>query len=212
MPRIRSIKPQFWLDEKLGKIPRDARLLYIGLWNLSDDQGVFEWRPERIKIQLFPYDTDVTNANLETWLTLLVDIGDVVKFQNGSDNFGYIPTFLKHQEIKNPSKWKFAEIPTGLINSTPALTQGGVSATPALTQGVFPPNPPDSPPLNNPPPYPPLPPVGSRSKGVGSREKEKEKGTGEGKNKRTEETKEAIEHRQKLEKYAKQKFAKNVQR
>lgn len=115
MPRIRSVKPQFWLDENLGKIPRDARLLYIGLWNLSDDQGVFEWRPARIKIQLFPYDDDISAADIEKWLGLLVGSKDIAKFEYSGHAFGYIKSFLEHQEIKKPSKWTFAPIPHQLL-------------------------------------------------------------------------------------------------
>ena len=38
MARIRSIKPEFWDDRKLAKrASRDARLLYIALWNLADE-------------------------------------------------------------------------------------------------------------------------------------------------------------------------------
>ena len=48
MAIIRTTKPQSWLNEELGTIPRDARLLFIGLWNLSDDQGVFEWKPGEV--------------------------------------------------------------------------------------------------------------------------------------------------------------------
>ena len=40
MARIRSIKPKFWDDIKLGRLSRAARLLYIGLWSFSDDIGV----------------------------------------------------------------------------------------------------------------------------------------------------------------------------
>ena len=40
MARIRTIKPQFWDDLKIGRLSRDARLLYIGLWNFADDLGV----------------------------------------------------------------------------------------------------------------------------------------------------------------------------
>jgi hypothetical protein len=119
MPRIRSIKPQFWLDENLGGIPRDARLLYIGLWNLSDDQGVFEWRAAKIKIQLFPYDTDITPKIIEEWLTLLTDTHDISKFNHDGHSFGYIKSFLEHQEIKKPSKWVFAPVPPELKNNNP---------------------------------------------------------------------------------------------
>ena len=119
MARIRTIKPQFWLDEQLGTICHSARLLYIGLWNLSDDQGVFEWRPGRIKVQLFPYD-DIKSSDIETWLQMLLDTGDIIKFSENNAPFGYIPSFLKHQDIKKPSKWVFAKPPEA--NSYPPVT------------------------------------------------------------------------------------------
>jgi len=34
------IKPEFWSDEKLAALSLQARLIYIGLWNLSDDYGI----------------------------------------------------------------------------------------------------------------------------------------------------------------------------
>ena len=40
MAKIRSIKMEFWLDEKIGSLPPEARLLYIGTWSLADDNGV----------------------------------------------------------------------------------------------------------------------------------------------------------------------------
>jgi hypothetical protein len=121
MARIRTIKPQFWLDETLGTIPREARLLYVGLWNLCDDRGVFEFRPDKIRVQLFPYDKDVSKGTVEKWLTALVDIKNVVTFQENGEPFGYIPTFLKHQEIKKPSKWAFTtSLPD--VTSNPPVT------------------------------------------------------------------------------------------
>jgi len=133
MPRIRSVKPQFWLDERLGSIPRDARLLYIGLWNLSDDQGVFEWRPARIRVQLFPYDNDITGDDIERWLDMLAETGDVESYQHNGQQFGYIRTFLKHQEIKKPSQWGFA--PPPVSNSTPLVGGELPTSNPAVPLG-----------------------------------------------------------------------------
>jgi hypothetical protein len=39
------IKPEFWSDEKLAALSLQARLIYIGLWNLSDDYGVVKGHP-----------------------------------------------------------------------------------------------------------------------------------------------------------------------
>jgi DnaD/phage-associated family protein len=117
MPRIRSIKPQFWLDEKLGNLPRDARLTYIGLWNLADDGGVFEWRPQKIRAQLFPYDLELKDKHIEEWLKLLEGTEDIIQFFNEEGKpFGYIASFLEHQDIKKPSGWRFAKPPKDILN------------------------------------------------------------------------------------------------
>ena len=155
-PRIRSVKPQFWLDENLGTVCRDARLMYIGLWNLADDQGVFEWRPARIKIQLFPYDTDIKPKDIEEWLALLLNIKDIVKFDNNGHQFGYIRSFLEHQEIKKPSQWTFAKVPEAketMPRSGVVVGEEGGSSNPAVPLGSREGG------------------VGSRFKGVGSKKK-----------------------------------------
>ncbi len=41
MARIRTIKPEFWEDEKIGKLPIPCRL-FIGCWNFADDFGVIK--------------------------------------------------------------------------------------------------------------------------------------------------------------------------
>ena len=129
MPRIRTIKPQFWLDENLGTISRDARLLYIGLWNLADDTGVFQWRPLQIKAQIFPYDTDITGSEIEDWINKLVETKDIERIEIDGHSYGVIKSFLEHQDIKNPSKWTFLgkerrTLPQPYHSTTPALPVG----------------------------------------------------------------------------------------
>jgi len=51
MPRIRQIKPEFYLDDELAQCSRDARLLFPGLWILADRAGRLECRPAKIKAQ-----------------------------------------------------------------------------------------------------------------------------------------------------------------
>ena len=45
MARIRTIKLEFWEDEKLAKLPVHARLLFIGTWNFADDNGALLANP-----------------------------------------------------------------------------------------------------------------------------------------------------------------------
>lgn len=42
MARIRTIKPEFWEDEDIGKLPIPCRLFFIGCWNFADDYGVIK--------------------------------------------------------------------------------------------------------------------------------------------------------------------------
>ena len=40
---------EFWLDEKIGSLPPEARLLYIGTWSIADDNGVLRGNPAYIQ-------------------------------------------------------------------------------------------------------------------------------------------------------------------
>lgn len=64
MARMRMIKPGFFMNEDLAKLPFQARLLFIGLWTLSDRRGFVEERPNKIKAQIFPYDNRINTAKL----------------------------------------------------------------------------------------------------------------------------------------------------
>jgi hypothetical protein len=57
-PRIRTIKPEMWADEKVGQLSRDARLLFVGLITMADDEGRLRGCPAAILGHVFPYDDD----------------------------------------------------------------------------------------------------------------------------------------------------------
>jgi hypothetical protein len=54
--RIRTIKPDFWTDEKVLGIKPLTRLLFIGMWNFADDYGRLEFSPSSLKAKIFPLD------------------------------------------------------------------------------------------------------------------------------------------------------------
>jgi hypothetical protein len=66
--RIRSIKPDFWQSPKVGRVCRDARLLFIALWNEADDEARLVDSPKRLAGVAFPHDEDVTAADVRGWL------------------------------------------------------------------------------------------------------------------------------------------------
>lgn len=102
MPRIRTIKPKFWDDIKLSKISRDARLLFIGIWNFSDDLGVIVAEPVWIKSKVFPYDK-LEPEQFENWVNELIDKKFIIPITHKDEFFFYIRTFDRHQQINKPN-------------------------------------------------------------------------------------------------------------
>lgn len=104
MPRIRTIKPEFWSDYRLARdLTRDQRLLYIGLWNEADDAGRLQAHPGRIAGALFPYDDDIHGAFIEDSLRALAEAGKLVLYDVDGEPYAEIVNFLEHQKINRPT-------------------------------------------------------------------------------------------------------------
>lgn len=61
-PRIRTLKPELWQNEKVGDLSHGARLLFVGLITMADDEGRFRARPSVILGHVFPYDVEAHEA------------------------------------------------------------------------------------------------------------------------------------------------------
>ena len=104
MARIRQIKPGFFLDDELAACSRDTRLFFAGLWVIADREGRLEDRPARIKVQIFPYDDDITPATIDQFLALLHNQGFIRRYTVDGKHYIHIRTFIKHQHchVKEP--------------------------------------------------------------------------------------------------------------
>jgi hypothetical protein len=105
--RIRSVKPEYWADEEIAELPRDARLLLIGLWNLADEHGRLRGDARYVKGQLLPYDDDLSASDVDKLLDLIGATGRLVRYQAGSRSYVYLPTLAQDQRLepdKVPSK------------------------------------------------------------------------------------------------------------
>lgn len=100
MARMRTTKPEYWADEDLADLPRDARLLYMGLWNLSDEWSRLRGRADYIKGQLFPYDDDLPPGEIDHLLDLLAKAGKVVRYAVASRSYLFLPNLSKHQRLE----------------------------------------------------------------------------------------------------------------
>jgi hypothetical protein len=94
LARIRSIKPQFFLNEDVAALPYEWRLLFVGLWTQADRAGRLEDRPKRLKAALFPYD----DLDIDHGLGCLANAGLIIRYEVNTQRLITIPTWGKHQQ------------------------------------------------------------------------------------------------------------------
>lgn len=137
MARIRSLKPEFWTDEKVVSLSSFARLLFIGMWNFVDDEGRAEFSPARLKMQILPADTvDVAELLAEIRRECLIEVYVV----DGKQYF-QVKGFAKHQKVDKRGPSKFPPPPTPPeFPRIPPTDQGmegkGEGSTVAIATGV----------------------------------------------------------------------------
>lgn len=97
MARIRSLKAEYFDDEDVGRVSRDARLLFLGMWPQADREGRLEDRPARLKVRIFPYDEDVDGARVNGLLDELQAAGFILRYERDGERVIQIRSFVKHQ-------------------------------------------------------------------------------------------------------------------
>ena len=102
MARIRTVKPDLWTDEKVVKLPFEARLLFIGSFNFADDEGYLVDEPERLGLQVLPADRGI---DMDALVDLLVAAGllDRLVAEDGSTLLR-VTNFDRHQKVSHPAE------------------------------------------------------------------------------------------------------------
>lgn len=138
MARIRTIKPEFWRSPDIMELSFFQRLLYIGLWNLADDEGRGKYEPASIAADLFltefslnPHGTvtEVSNAFFEYSNREMIVIYEVKKRR-----FFQILNWSDHQKPNRPSASKLPP-PT---SADAVLIEGSLSPHAHLTETSLP--------------------------------------------------------------------------
>ena len=98
MKHIRHIKPEFFEHEIVNDLSLEAMLGWIGIWVCSDKDGLFEWNAKYLKHHIFPYREDI---DFEKILLELEAANFIVKYTVDETDYGYSPTWHKHQHVGN---------------------------------------------------------------------------------------------------------------
>jgi hypothetical protein len=146
MARIRSIKPEFCTSEQVARCSRDARLLFVLMWNFCDDQGIHAAGFMRLKMECFPADAIAVEA-VRGWVNELIRERLLGRFEAGGSQYWAVTGWGRHQKIDKPTSrhpaWTrltFDEHSTndlgGLSNEITRIDESSLTARGALTPGV----------------------------------------------------------------------------
>ena len=95
--RSRNIKAGFYKSDQLLECSLPARYMFPGLWMMADREGRLEYRPKKIKVEIYPDD----DFDIEALLAELSTNGLIVIYEVDEKKYIWIPKFLEHQ---NPHK------------------------------------------------------------------------------------------------------------
>jgi hypothetical protein len=100
MARIRTLKPEFWQDEKLSPCDPLTRLVFLGLVSLADDAGRLVDNLRLIDAQIFPNTSDTAHEALMR----LSGMGRIRRGITGSgQRIIEIVNWSRHQRIQHPN-------------------------------------------------------------------------------------------------------------
>lgn len=102
MARIRTIKPEFTQSESIGRLTRDARLLFIQIWTLVDDSGRARASSRGLASALYPFDDDARSL-IDNWLCELVTERLISRYEVDGSTYLEVKNWRKHQKIDRPS-------------------------------------------------------------------------------------------------------------
>jgi hypothetical protein len=102
--RIRTIKPDFWDDDKIAALSRPARLTFLGLISaMSDDEGRCRGNPRAVRAAVYPLDDDISIDEIDSHLGELQHGGLIIRYVVKDQPYIQIVNFTRHQRIQKPT-------------------------------------------------------------------------------------------------------------
>lgn len=128
MARMRTLKPEFFRDKKIGKLGPIPALVYQALWVMADDGGAAPADPERVWGEMFVGWPEMTLTTVAGALRELAVSARIKLYRVGDDTYALIPRFPEHQKPSRPSKFRYPRSEEWVTpNTHGALTEHSVS-------------------------------------------------------------------------------------
>lgn len=108
MARIRTLKPEFFQDEKLAELSPYSRLLAVAILQLCDVSGRMRWIPMQVHAHAFPFEPDV---DIEALAEDLESIEYLIRYEINGRLYAEIPGFIRHQRVTGKEAQTPSQIP-----------------------------------------------------------------------------------------------------
>jgi len=119
MARKRMIDPKFWADDKMMSLTPRHRLLFIGIWNFSDDGGIHKNSNNMLKAEVFPCD-DIIVEEVGKLKDELIELELIIPFNSNGIELFYVKNWKIYQSIQKPIPSKY-KLPDDYSSPTVAL-------------------------------------------------------------------------------------------
>lgn len=106
MARKRMIDPNIWQSEDFGSLSDLAKLVFIGLFSLADDEGRGRCNPVYLKSTLFPYKEGLRSADVEVALSEISRTMSVVFYSCDEKSYYSLYNWSTWQKIDKPTDSK----------------------------------------------------------------------------------------------------------
>jgi len=113
------IDPKFWQDDKMMSLTPMHRLLFIGIWNFSDDAGIHKNSDSMLKAEVFPCD-DITVEEVGELKDELIQQQLIVPFNSEGIELFNVKNWTIYQYIQKPVPSKYT-LPEDYCSPTVAL-------------------------------------------------------------------------------------------
>jgi hypothetical protein len=111
MPRIRTVKPEFWDSPSTRRASAIARLTFIGMWNWADDAGRGTANPKELEGFIFPNDDieELSGGKCRSFRHALAEVADaygVIFYEVNRRPYYEIPSWASHQRNERTAQGK----------------------------------------------------------------------------------------------------------
>lgn len=139
MPRIRTVKPEFWRSPDVIELDDFQQLLYIGLWNFTDDEGRGAYDPTAIAADIFlrkyALDPRGVTAGIEEAFKAYAERDMVTVYRVRGRDYYQINHWKDHQKINRPQKSKIPPLDQAEHIIHGAFTEHSVNDHGGISEG-----------------------------------------------------------------------------